>query len=324
MPVSEATVSRRARTGASSSGEALDPEPARGREPGHLLRDRGPQLELAALDPGRLVQRLEKVAGIVAGEPQAPLPAFGGERQRDVPASGSRPRSSRRASPLAAREQGVDLAQPLPAEQDPIGNQHERQRRGAARRPSSCGLGAGPRRASRSRVGPDLDLVAFLRPMTQLERAAAAAEPEPAQRSARSAAARSRRPGCRRLEPGARELEALDLERAVGGDQQRGGEPAGFAAGLRQPSAGASSASARDRARPRPRARRRPRAPSHRGRRSPRPGPAAPARAAAALGASRPWRRKRRSNGASSAKFSRHSIASGIRSRAASPARSAP
>ena len=71
MPVSEATVRRRASSGASSTRELLDLEPAMGLEGRHLARDQALQRQRAALDPGGLVQGLQQVAGVVAGEPQA-------------------------------------------------------------------------------------------------------------------------------------------------------------------------------------------------------------------------------------------------------------
>ena len=69
--------------------------------------------------------------------------------------------------------------------------------------------------------------------MLQIERAAAAAEPEAAQHELLELHRRGgEREAAARLQLAAREIEGLDQERSVGGDRQRGGEPAGSAGGL--------------------------------------------------------------------------------------------
>ena len=88
--------------------EPLDLEPAARLEGRHLARDRRLEHERAARDLRGLVQGLQQIAGVVAGEPQTRhVVALGREPPLDLPALRQR-RVQRRALPARGIAHGVD------------------------------------------------------------------------------------------------------------------------------------------------------------------------------------------------------------------------
>ena len=226
MPVSEATVSRRARTGASSSVKRWIRNVPSATSVGTccaivaLSSSSPPSIRVG------LVQGPEKIAGIVAGDAQAPLPGVGRERQGDAAALRQPAvQLALPASPGASRTRwaSTSLRSCPPSRTRSAASMSDK---GVGGPPSSSASSACARaceeRVEVERLGPDADLVASLRLMTQVERTLAAAGVQPAQNEALDLHRLGRDlETAGGLEPGGRELEGLDLDRAVLGDQQR-------------------------------------------------------------------------------------------------------
>ena len=166
---------------------------------------------------------------------QAPLTVLGRQAQLNVAAFGQPALPVRVRQPWPSRTRsGIDVAKACPP---------NRTRSAASVSVKGVGAPPSPRVPARALafehrdevegLGPDADLVALVRTMTQIERARAAADAQAGEREALEPHRLGRHlQVAGDLEPGARELERLDLDRARAGTISVGRETAGLARGL--------------------------------------------------------------------------------------------